>query len=66
MLLIILERTKEKVERELAEEQASFRPGRGTGDMLWAIQILIEKLIEVRNEAYGTSFSSTIARRSTV
>ena len=52
MLLIILERTKEKVERELAEEQAGFRPGRGTGDMLCAIQVLIEKLIEVRNEAY--------------
>ena len=52
MLYIILERIKEKVERELAEEQAGFRPGRGTGDMLCAIQILIEKMIENRNEAY--------------
>ena len=34
MLHIILERIKEKVVRELAEEQAGFRPGRGTGDML--------------------------------
>ena len=52
LLYIILERIKEKVKRELAEEQAGFRPGRGTGDMLCAIQILIEKLIETRNEAY--------------
>ena len=52
MLYIILERIKEKVERDLAEEQAGFRPGTGTGDMLCAIQILIEKLIETRNEAY--------------
>ena len=52
MLYIILERIKEKVERELAEKQAGFRPGGGTGDMLCAIQILIEKLIETRNEAY--------------
>ena len=52
MLYIILERIKEKAERELAEEQVGFRPGRGTGDKLCAIQILIEKLIETRNEAY--------------
>ena len=35
-----IERIKEKVERELAEEQAGFRPGRGTGDMLCAIQVI--------------------------
>ena len=52
MLYIILERIKEKVEREVVEEQAGSRPGRGTGDMVCAIQILIEKLIETRNEAY--------------
>ena len=49
---IVTEPPPLRSERELAEEQAGIRPGRGTGDMLCAIQILIEKLIETINEAY--------------
>ena len=44
LLHIILNRLKAKIEFELAEEQAGFRQGRGTGDMLCAIQALLEKL----------------------
>ena len=32
------------MEIEIAEEQVGFRHGRGTADMLCAIQILIEKV----------------------
>ncbi|GFN94419.1 endonuclease-reverse transcriptase [Plakobranchus ocellatus] len=52
MLYIILERIKTKVEEELAEEQAGFRPGRGTGDMLCAIQVMLEKIIDFHKEAF--------------
>ena len=31
---------------EVAEEQAGFREGRGTADMLCALQVLIEKVNE--------------------
>ena len=44
LLHIILNRLKLKIEFELAEEQAGFRAGRGTGDMLCAIQVLLEKI----------------------
>ena len=44
LLHIILNRLKAKIEFELAEEQAGFRQGRGTGDMLCAIQVLLERL----------------------
>ena len=52
MLYVILDRMKQKIEDELAEEQAGFRTGRGTGDILCALQIMIEKLNEVHQEAY--------------
>ena len=55
MLYIILNRIKTKVEEELAEEQAGFRPQRGTGDMLCAIQVIMEKLNgmeEKKQDAY--------------
>ena len=50
LLDIILNRMKAKVEAELAEEQAGFRPGRGTGDMLCAIQAVLEKLNAVKKD----------------
>ena len=50
LLDIILNRMKAKVEAELAEEQAGFRPGRGTGDMLCAIQAVLEKLNVVKKD----------------
>lgn len=52
LLHIILNRLKAKIEFELAEEQAGFRAGRSTGDMLCALQILIEKLNEAKHEGY--------------
>ena len=52
LLHIILKRMKNKVEAELAEEQAGFRQNRSTGDMLCALQVLLEKIIEDKLEAY--------------
>ena len=52
LLYIILQRMKTKIEFELSEEQAGFREGRTTGDMLCAIQVIIEKLIEDNLEGY--------------
>ena len=46
LLYIILKRLKLKMEFEISEEQAGFRQGRGTADMLCALQILIEKVTE--------------------
>ena len=46
LLYIILKRLKEKLEFEISEEQAGFRQGRGTADMLCALQVLIEKVTE--------------------
>ena len=46
LLYIILNRLKVKMEFEVAEEQAGFREGRGTADMLCALQALIEKVHE--------------------
>ena len=46
LLYIILNRMKSKIEFEVAEEQAGFREGRGTADMLCALQCLIEKVNE--------------------
>ena len=45
-LYIILNRLKDKIEFEVADEQAGFREGRGTADMLCALQSLIEKVSE--------------------
>ena len=41
-----------KIEQELPDEQAGFRRGRGTADMLVALQILIEKMLEVDGQAF--------------
>ena len=46
LLYIILKRLTKKMEAEISEEQAGFRQGRGTADMLCALQILIEKVNE--------------------
>ena len=46
LLYIILNRLKAKMEFEVAEEQAGVREGRGTADMLCALQALIEKVNE--------------------
>ena len=52
LLIIILKRMRVKIEQELPNEQAGFRRGRGTADMLVALQILIEKTLEVDGQAF--------------
>ena len=54
LLYIVLNRLKNKMEAEIAEEQAGFRAGRGTADMLCALQVLIEKV----NECTSTEHSA--------
>ena len=43
MLIIILNRFKKKADFELSECQAGYRTNRGTIDMLFILQIIIEK-----------------------
>ncbi len=52
LLIIILKRMRAKIEQELPDEQAGFRRGRGTADMLVAVQILIEKTLEMDGQAF--------------
>jgi len=50
MLRIILNRLRQYSERELPEEQAGFRVGRGTRDMLFRLQLVIEKTLELEEK----------------
>ena len=45
LLIIILERIKNIIEKEIAEEQAGFRSGRGTRDHLHNLRTILEKTI---------------------
>ena len=45
---------RKKIEMELPDEQAGFRPGRGTADMLVIIQVLIEKVMGIGAQALVT------------
>ena len=45
LLIILLNRLRQKFEDELPDEQAGFRRGRGTGDMLCCIHNVIEKTL---------------------
>ena len=45
LLIILLNRLRQKFEDELPDEQAGFRRGRGTADMLCCIQNVIEKTL---------------------
>ena len=47
LLIILLKRMREKIEYELPDEQEGFRSGRSTADILVALQVLIEKTIEM-------------------
>ena len=44
MLIVLLKRLRKKIEEELWDFQAGFRSNRGTSDMLFTIQILMEKV----------------------
>ena len=52
LLVIFLKRMREKIEYELRDEQAGFRRGRSTADMLVDLQVLIEKMIEMDGHAF--------------
>ena len=52
LLIIILNRVKIKVEQELSDCQAGYQSNRGTIDMLFSLQILIEKIRNSEDEAF--------------
>ena len=66
LLIIILNRLKPKVEEELSDRQAGYRKNRGTIDMLFVLQILIEKIRNTDQEMfmifidYSKAFDSVI------
>ena len=49
LLRVILERMQSKLEKEIAQEQAGFRPRRGTRDQITNLRIILEKAKE-RNQ----------------
>ena len=52
LLLIIVDHLKRKLESEQPEEQAAYRKGRGTRDMFVCLQVLIEKVIAMNQQAF--------------
>jgi Reverse transcriptase (RNA-dependent DNA polymerase) len=49
---VLQKRMKRRVEEALAEEQAGFRPGRGTVDQIFAIRQIVEKYVEHNRPCY--------------
>lgn len=54
LLIVILNRMKGKVEQEWSDCQAGCRTNRGTTDMLFILQIMIEKIRDNNLEGYVT------------
>ena len=54
LLIVILNRMRAKVETELSDCQAGYRANRSTVDMLFVLQIMIEKVKNCENEAFIT------------
>ena len=52
LLIIILNRMRIKVEQELSDCQAGYQSNRGTIDMLFSLQLLIEKVRNSEDEAF--------------
>ena len=52
LLIILLNRLRQKFEDELPDEQAGFRRGRGTADMLCCIQNVIEKTLQMSERTF--------------
>ena len=54
LLIILLNRMKKKVEEELSDCQAGYRANRGTTNMLFVLQIIIEKVRDSNCETFIT------------
>ena len=54
LLIIILNRLKSKIEQELSDCQAGYRANRGTTDMLFTLQIIIEQIRNSEDQAFIT------------
>lgn len=52
LLKVILNRIQQKTEQELSDEQAGFRPGRGTRDQITNLRVLTAKLREHKQPVY--------------
>ena len=52
LLRVILERIQSKLETEIAQEQAGFRPRRGTRDQITNLRIILEKAKERNQPLY--------------
>lgn len=52
LLKIIANRMQERLHSEIAEEQAGFRPGKGTRDQILNLKMLLEKNREVGTDVY--------------
>ncbi len=50
--MIIMHCLKAKLEQELSEEQAAYRKGQGTRDMLVCLQLLMEKMLGIGVEVF--------------
>ena len=55
LLLIFPKRTREKIEYELPDEQAGFRRGRSTADMLIGLQVIYAFVVFID---YSKAFDS--------
>ena len=52
MLKIILNRLKLQAEKFIAEEQAGFRAGRSTTELVFSLRILCEKHLQHKQDLY--------------
>ena len=52
MLRVLLNRLKSQAEEIIKEEQAGFRPGRGTNEQIFNLRILCEKYLQHHQSPY--------------
>ena len=57
LLRVILERMQTKLDREIAQEQAGFRPKRGTRDQITNLRIILEKARERNQKLFFASLT---------
>ena len=58
MLKIILNKLKPQAEKIIAEDQASFRPGRSTTEQIFNLCILCEKYLQHQQDLYHVFIDS--------